>query len=71
MPGRPSLGIVTDRDIVVAVVALNLDPAALSVGDIMGAELNPLESEAIQKLAVFQKLIAFRTSEHSGDFNSW
>jgi CBS domain-containing protein len=36
---RTPLGIVTDRDIVVAVVALDLDPGALSVGDIMGAEL--------------------------------
>jgi CBS domain-containing protein len=36
---RTPLGIVTDRDIMVAVVALDLDSAALSVGDIMVAEL--------------------------------
>jgi CBS domain-containing protein len=36
---RTPLGIVTDCDIVVAVVALDLDPTALSVGDIMSAEL--------------------------------
>ncbi len=32
-------GVLTDRDIVVAVVAPGLDPAKLSVGDVMGAEL--------------------------------
>lgn len=32
------VGIVTDRDIVVGVVATGLDPAALTVGDIMGGE---------------------------------
>ncbi|HTP94886.1 MAG TPA: CBS domain-containing protein [Burkholderiales bacterium] len=33
------LGIVTDRDIVVEVVAAGVDPATLSVGDIMGRRL--------------------------------
>jgi CBS domain-containing protein len=33
------VGIVTDRDIVVAIVALQLNPALLAVGDIMGPEL--------------------------------
>lgn len=37
-PRRP-LGIVTDRDIVVEVVAAGLDPATITVGDIMGASL--------------------------------
>jgi len=32
-------GIVTDRDIVVSVVALGLDPASLQVGDIMSDDL--------------------------------
>lgn len=33
------VGIITDRDIVVSVIALALDPASLLVGDIMSAEL--------------------------------
>ena len=33
------VGIVTDRDIVVSVIALGLDPASLLVGDIMTEEL--------------------------------
>ncbi len=36
---RIPLGIVTDRDIVLGVVAPELNPAALTVGDIMGLEL--------------------------------
>jgi CBS domain-containing protein len=36
---RIPLGIVTDRDIVVEVVAAGLDPKTLTVGDIMGPEL--------------------------------
>jgi CBS domain-containing protein len=36
---RIPLGIVTDRDIVIGVVASDLAPGALTVGDIMGAEL--------------------------------
>jgi CBS domain-containing protein len=36
---RTPVGIVTDRDIVVAIVALGLDPAVLTAGDIMGPEL--------------------------------
>jgi CBS domain-containing protein len=38
--GEPvPVGIVTDRDIVVSVIALGLDPSSLQVGDIMGDEL--------------------------------
>lgn len=33
------VGIITDRDIVVSVIALGLDPASLLVGDIMSEEL--------------------------------
>jgi predicted transcriptional regulator len=33
------VGIITDRDIVVSVIALGLDPASLLVGDIMAGEL--------------------------------
>jgi len=40
---RTPVGIVTDRDIVVAVVAQGLDPAVLSVGDIMGPKLETVE----------------------------
>lgn len=36
---RVPLGIVTDRDIVLSVVALELDPNAITVGDVMGSEL--------------------------------
>jgi CBS domain-containing protein len=38
-PGpRPPLGVLTDRDIVVAVVAKRADPAALKVGDVMSMQ---------------------------------
>ena len=36
---RVPLGILTDRDIVISVIALGLDPASLLVGDIMSAQL--------------------------------
>ena len=36
---RQPVGIVTDRDITVAVVALGLDPEVIQVGDIMATEL--------------------------------
>ncbi|PHV07575.1 histidine kinase [Janthinobacterium sp. BJB412] len=36
---RVPVGIITDRDIVVSVIALGLDPASLLVGDIMAEEL--------------------------------
>ena len=36
---RIPLGIVTDRDIVISVIALGLDPASLLVGDIMSTDL--------------------------------
>jgi CBS domain-containing protein len=38
-PGRIPIGIVTDRDIVVEVVAEGMDHKALTVGEIMGREL--------------------------------
>lgn len=37
--GRRPVGIVTDRDIVMAVVAVGIDPATLRLGDIMSTEL--------------------------------
>ena len=36
---RVPIGILTDRDIVISVIALGLDPASLLVGDIMSAQL--------------------------------
>jgi CBS domain-containing protein len=36
---RTPIGIITDRDIVVSVIALGLDPASLLVGDIMSDDL--------------------------------
>ncbi len=36
---RVPCGILTDRDIVVGIVAKRLDPDALSIGDVMGSEL--------------------------------
>jgi CBS domain-containing protein len=36
---RSPIGIITDRDIVVSVIALGLDPAGLEVGDIMSDDL--------------------------------
>jgi len=45
---RQPVGIVTDRDIVVEVVAAGVNPEALNVGDIMGRELATLrESEGL------------------------
>jgi signal-transduction protein with cAMP-binding, CBS, and nucleotidyltransferase domain len=39
------VGIVTDRDIVVGVVAMNVDPQKLSVGDIMTEDLSVVAAE--------------------------
>lgn len=36
---RIPIGVITDRDIVVEVTAMDLDPDAITVGDIMGREL--------------------------------
>lgn len=38
--GKLPVGILTDRDIVVSVIALGLDPASLLVGDIMSDDLD-------------------------------
>jgi CBS domain-containing protein len=42
---RPA-GIVTDRDIVVAVVALGLDPAVIHIGDVMSRDLIAVRDDA-------------------------
>jgi CBS domain-containing protein len=39
------VGIVTDRDIVVSVIALGLDPASLLVGDIMSDDLDTCHAD--------------------------
>lgn len=45
---RHPVGVVTDRDIVVEVVAAGLNPEALNVGDIMGPEVATVrESEGV------------------------
>ena len=43
--GRVPVGIVTDRDIVVAVVAGEVDPRTLAVGDVMATELVTVREE--------------------------
>ncbi|MGH8679335.1 MAG: CBS domain-containing protein [Burkholderiales bacterium] len=43
---RYPVGIVTDRDIVVAVTALDLDPKTITVGDLMAAELVCVQGDA-------------------------
>jgi len=43
---RIPAGILTDRDIVVAVVALGLDPNAIQVGDVMSQELLAVREDA-------------------------
>jgi CBS domain-containing protein len=66
--GRKPKGIITDRDIVVAVVAEGLDPAEVPVGDVMQAKpaviheeesigdaLRVLEVEAVRRLPVVDR----------------
>lgn len=54
---RVPIGIVTDRDIVVEVVAVKLDPDALTVGEIMGQELDTGHEDD----AIFDTLQSMRT----------
>jgi CBS domain-containing protein len=57
---RPA-GIVTDRDVVVAVVAMGLDPEVIQVGDIMGAGLVSVpEDWSITECVELMKLKGFR-----------
>ena len=44
--GRTPIGMLTDRDIVVAVVAVGLNPEAVSAGDIMSGELLSVNEDA-------------------------
>jgi CBS domain-containing protein len=44
--GRPhAIGIITDRDIVVEVLAQNVDPGTLTVGDVMSTDLLTLRED--------------------------
>ena len=42
---RQPVGIITDRDITISIVALGLDPDVMTVGDIMGRELVTLRED--------------------------
>lgn len=55
---RVPVGIVTDRDIVVAVVAPDLDPALLTVGDVMSSELET----ALEDQGVFETIQQMRSA---------
>ena len=48
---RVPVGIVTDRDIVVSVIALGLDPSSLLVGDIMSDDLLEFLAEEMGELS--------------------
>ncbi|TFW29573.1 CBS domain-containing protein [Massilia horti] len=52
---RIPVGIVTDRDIVVSVIALGLDPSSLQVGDIMSDDLLTV-NEADDVYATIEKM---------------
>lgn len=49
---RVPVGIVTDRDLVVGIVAPGLDPAAITVGDIMASEL----ATVAENIGVFEAI---------------
>jgi CBS domain-containing protein len=52
---RIPAGILTDRDIVVVVVALGLEPNAIQVGDVMSQELGePLNKSYVGATVAFQ-----------------
>jgi CBS domain-containing protein len=56
---QPPLGVITDRDITIAVVAKRADPAALRVGDLMSIQPELVgESDAID--------VALRTMRRAG-----
>jgi CBS domain-containing protein len=60
-PGTP-LGIVTDRDIVIEAIALGLDPATLTAGDVMSAPLATVnaDDDVLAALARMRELGARR-----------
>ena len=57
--GHPAVhGILTDRDIVVAVVALRLDPTAITVSDVMNPELETVKEDQ----GIFETLRQIRSA---------
>jgi CBS domain-containing protein len=54
---RVPVGIVTDRDLVVEIVAPGLDPSAITVGDIMAPEL----ATVTENIGVFEAIQYMRT----------
>lgn len=54
---RVPVGIVTDRDLVVEIVAPGLDPAAITVGDIMAPDL----ATVTENIGVFEAIHYMRT----------
>lgn len=58
---RVPAGIVTDRDITVAVVALGLDPEVIEIGDIMGPALVVVKEDAdVAETAELMRIKAVR-----------
>jgi len=59
--GNTPVGIVTDRDIVVSVIAPGLDPASIQVGDIMSDDLlTATESDDVYELIERMRLRGIR-----------
>ncbi len=54
---KEPVGIVTDRDLVVEIMAPGLDPAAITVGDIMGLDLSTVR----ESTGVFEAIQYMRT----------
>lgn len=54
---RVPVGIVTDRDLVVEIMAPGLDPAVITVGDIMASEL----ATVMENIGVFEAIQYMRT----------
>ncbi|MEZ5402152.1 MAG: CBS domain-containing protein [Bryobacteraceae bacterium] len=58
---RVPVGIVTDRDIVISVTALKLDPTVITLGDIMGLELiTAQEDQGIAEVVEIMKMKGVR-----------
>lgn len=55
--GRIPVGIVTDRDLVVEIMSPELDPAAITVGDFMSADIATVKEDA----GVFEAVEYMRT----------
>lgn len=54
--GRVVVGVITDRDIVMEAVASELDPASLTVGDVMSRELfSVLEDDSVKDMLVIMR----------------